>query len=224
MVDMKIKIIDDDIHFVDSLTTLLKREFNNVIINGSIDFKDEYDYDIYFLDIDMPNNGLELARKIKLFNDDIIVIFVSFREDLIFDALQTFPYYFLRKKYIEQELPVVINKIKKIFIKEYIDIYYKGNEIALDVCDILYIEKNGQYTHVITNNNTYIVKHSMKYYDRILSNQLFGYVSQSFLANYQYVESENSQYVIMKDGHISYYSRGRRRRFLDNYLKYITRV
>ena len=41
-------------------------------------------------------------------------------------------------------------------------------------------------------------------------------------ARNQYVESENSQYVLMKNGHVSYYSRGRRKRFLDNYLKYIT--
>lgn len=64
----------------------------------------------------MPYNGLEIARKIKQFNDDIIVIFVSFREDLIFEALQTFPYYFLRKKYLQEELPIVINKIKKMLV------------------------------------------------------------------------------------------------------------
>ena len=94
---MKIKIIDDDIQFINSLKSTLTGEFNHVFIDGSTSFVDEYDYDIYFLDIDMPNNGLEIAKKIKQFNDDIIVIFVSFREDLIFDALQTFPYYFLRK-------------------------------------------------------------------------------------------------------------------------------
>ena len=41
---------------------------------------------------------------------------------------------------------------------------------------------------------------------------MFGYVSQGFLANYQYIESENSQYVLMKNGYVSYYSRGRRKR------------
>ena len=123
---MKIKIIDDDIQFINSLKNTLTGEFNHVFIDGSTSFEDEYDYDIYFLDIDMPNNGLEIAKKIKQFNDDIIVIFVSFREDLIFDALQTFPYYFLRKKYLQEELPIVINKIKKMLVSNQIDIYYKG--------------------------------------------------------------------------------------------------
>ena len=97
---MKIKIIDDDIQFMDSLKNTLTGEFDHVLIDGSTSFEDEYDYDIYFLDIDMPYNGLEMARKIKSFNDDIIVIFVSFREDLIFEALQTFPYYFIILKHI----------------------------------------------------------------------------------------------------------------------------
>ena len=64
---MKIKIIDDDIQFIDSLKNNLTGEFDHVLINGSTSFVDEYDYDIYFLDIDMPNNGLEIARKIKHF-------------------------------------------------------------------------------------------------------------------------------------------------------------
>ena len=84
------------------------------------------------------------------------------------------------------------------------------------------MKKTGNITHIVTEKNTYIVKHSMKYYEKRLSLKMFGYVSQGFLANYQYIESENSQYVLMKNGYVSYYSRGRRKRFLDNYLKYIT--
>lgn len=109
-----------------------------------------------------------------------------------------------------------------MLVSNQIDIYYKGKEISLDASKILYIEKNGQYTHIVTVKNTYIVKHSMKYYEKRLSIKMFGYVSQGFLANYQYIESENNQFVLMKNGHVSYYSRGRRKVFLDNYLKYIT--
>ena len=80
---MKIKIIDDDIQFMDSLKNTLTGEFDNVLMDSSTSFEDEYDYDIYFLDIDMPYNGLEVARKIKQFNENIIVIFVSFRGSYI---------------------------------------------------------------------------------------------------------------------------------------------
>lgn len=219
---MKIKIIDDDMQFIDYLTKKLKDQLDNVVIDGSTSFKNEYDYDIYFLDIDMPVNGIEIARKIKSYNDNMIVIFVSFRDDLIFEALQTFPYYFLRKKYIEEELIIIIDRIKKLFINDKIDIYYKGSNISLEISKIFYIEKNGQYTHIVTENNIYVVKHSMKYYEKRLPIEMFGYVSQSFLANYHYVEKENNQYVLMKNNCITYYSRGRRKKFLDHYLKYMT--
>lgn len=219
---MKIKIIDDDMQFIDYLTKKLKDQLDNVVIDGSTSFKNEYDYDIYFLDIDMPVNGIEIARKIKSYNDNMIVIFVSFRDDLIFEALQTFPYYFLRKKYIEEELIIIIDRIKKLFINDKIDIYYKGSNISLEISKIFYIEKNGQYTHIVTKNNIYVVKHSMKYYEKRLPIEMFGYVSQSFLANYHYVEKENNQYVLMKNNCITYYSRGRRKNFLDHYLKYMT--
>ena len=48
---MKIKIIDDDIQFMDSLKNTLTGEFDNVLMDSSTSFEDEYDYDIYFLDI-----------------------------------------------------------------------------------------------------------------------------------------------------------------------------
>ena len=40
---MKIKIIDDDIQFIDSLKNNLTGEFDHVLINGSTSFDDEYD-------------------------------------------------------------------------------------------------------------------------------------------------------------------------------------
>lgn len=45
---MKIKIIDDDIQFMDSLKNTLTGEFDHVLIDSSTSFEDEYDYDIYF--------------------------------------------------------------------------------------------------------------------------------------------------------------------------------
>lgn len=221
---MKIKIIDDDIKFINNLNERLKKELSNCIIDNSTNFDNNYDYDIYFLDIDMPDNGIELANKLKSINEDVIIIFISFRDDLIFEALQAFPYYFIRKKYLETELPIVINKIKKVFITNKLTIYYKGQNILLDINKILYIEKNGQYTHITTKNHTYIVKHSIKYYENYLPNKMFGYVSQSFIANFNYILNENNECVVMKNGYISYYSRGRRKAFLESYLKYITNI
>ena len=39
---MKIKIIDDDIQFMDSLKNTLTGEFDHVLIDGSTSFEDEY--------------------------------------------------------------------------------------------------------------------------------------------------------------------------------------
>ncbi len=220
---MRIKIVDDDQNFIEILLNRLKEALPHVLIEGSTSFNDDYESDLYFLDIDMPLiNGIDLARKIKKEKEEAIIIFVSYRDDLIFEALQTFPYYFLRKKYLDEELPMIIEKIKKELIKEQIQILYKGKEVILDTSQIMYIEKNGQYTHIHTTQHLYIVKHTIKYYEDKLSLEKFGYVSQSFIAHFKYVKEENSQGVIMKDGHQSYYSRGRRKKFIENYLKYIT--
>ena len=61
-------------------------------------------------------------------------------------------HYFLRKKYLKEELPIVINKIKKMLVNNQIDIYYKGKEISLDASKILYIEKNIYFTDSLIIN------------------------------------------------------------------------
>lgn len=219
---MKIMIIDDDLSYVKYISECLYSYIEDVIIEGSNSFNRDYSYDIYFLDIDMPNvSGIDIAKEITLSNEESIIIYVSYREDLIFEALQTFPYYFLRKKYIERDLPIIIDKVKKKYITPKINIIYKTKEIQLSVNDIYYIEKDGQYSLVHTKKHIYKVKHTMKYIKEILPDTHFGIVSQSCIVNFKYVKYENIQYVIMNDEKKFYYSRGKREMFLENYFKYI---
>lgn len=220
---MKIMIIDDDKSYIKYISDYLYSHINDITVDGSDFFHHDYSYDIYFLDIDMPDrSGIDIAKEIISFNEESIIIYVSFREDLIFEALQTFPYYFLRKKYIERDLPIIIEKIKKKYITPKINITYKTKIVSLDVNDIYYIEKDGQYCLVHTLKHIYKVKHTMKYFKEILPYTHFGIVSQSYIVNFKYVKYENVQYVMMYDDNKFYYSRGKREIFIENYLRYIS--
>ncbi len=54
-------------------------------------------YDIYYLDIDMPSlNGIELCRKIRLRYPAALVLFVSNKEELVFQTFAVQPFRFLR--------------------------------------------------------------------------------------------------------------------------------
>lgn len=55
-------------------------------------------FDLLFLDIDMPRmDGIALGRRLRKNNDDTDIIFVSNREDRVFDAIKINPFAFVRK-------------------------------------------------------------------------------------------------------------------------------
>lgn len=217
---MKIMIMDDDVVFAKELATYISKVFISATItiqnNDTIDFN----HDIFFLDIDMPGkNGIEVAKKIRSYKEDAVIVYVSFREDLVFEAMQTFPHYFLRKKYLDNELDILLNRLLKLNLHTKIRILYQNNEILLDTKDIQYLEKEGQYLNIKTSNNTYRTRHSIVELMKQLPLGRFGIVSQGFVANYQYVQSENKESVTMKDGKVSYYSRGKRNVFVVGYIE-----
>lgn len=50
-------------------------------------YNEKEDFDILFLDIDMPNiSGLEVARKLREKKTDVILIFISAHEQYVFDS------------------------------------------------------------------------------------------------------------------------------------------
>ncbi|MFR7383482.1 MAG: LytR/AlgR family response regulator transcription factor [Anaerostipes sp.] len=61
-------------------------------------YNENEDFDILFLDIDMPDiSGLEIARKLRQKNLDIILIFISAHEQYVFESIEYNPFRYIRK-------------------------------------------------------------------------------------------------------------------------------
>lgn len=219
---MNIMIMDDDQVFAQELSKYLTTRFLDSKITIVDNHNTNFNYDVFFLDIDMPGeNGIEIAKRIRDYKEDAIIIYVSFREDLVFDAMQAFPHYFVRKKYFHDELEIVIEKLLRVRTDISITITYQNKEICLHTKDICYLEKEGNYLTIKTTNNLYRTRHSIVELMKQLPTTMFGIVSQGFVASYRYVQSENKEFVTMNDGKVSYYSRGKRNAFVVGYIKCI---
>lgn len=109
---MKIVICDDDVNF----SSLIADDFKNyfyekidnldiTIINHNFTFYTDYQVDICFMDIDLINkNGIDIVKKIKMNNKNLITIFVSAREDLVFNTFSVEPFQFIRKNHYKSDL------------------------------------------------------------------------------------------------------------------------
>ena len=120
---MHIFICDDDRIFADKFAELVKEELHKHQIDTDIHtflsasaltdaFQKKQPCDILFLDIDMPEtNGIDLAVSLKAYEIKPYLIFVSTVESLVYQTFKVNPFWFIRKRFCESELPEVITAL-----------------------------------------------------------------------------------------------------------------
>lgn len=214
---MKAVIIDDDLDFVNTLKNYL-RELSIIFLDIEVNNYDQ-EFELYFLDIDMPQiDGISYAKNIKQKYPLARIIFISHRSDLVFDAIHVFPFSFIRKEKLKEELPMVLNKLLEIENgKE--KILQISNEFTLPVDNIYYIEKKGSYAFIYTMKNVYKLRESLSFIFECL-NSYFIYINKGTIVNMKYVKSYKKEVLYLINGVTLYMSRGKRNEFIIAYLKY----
>jgi len=118
---MKVVIVDDEPIMIRSFCRYANHISGLEIVGQFEDSLDAYDYmranpiDVVFLDIEMPGlGGLELAKRLKTFNPDLLIVFITAYENYIKDANEMGADYYIVKPYKEETLQNVVNKLKKL--------------------------------------------------------------------------------------------------------------
>lgn len=166
---MNFAIVDDDKVFSQNLQEYITDFCKKEGISASVSITDPeslflgegapFIYDIVFLDIDMPQlSGIELAHKlnsIKPVDGTPYIIFVTGQDNMVFEALQTFPYSFVRKSHLAE----IESCIKNLEVRLHSNPTYAiktGRDIKItEIKNIIYLEKQGNYTAFVTAAGTF---------------------------------------------------------------------
>lgn len=160
-------------------------------------------YEVVFLDIDMPKaTGIDIADEIVEIMPRANVIFVTNRDDLVFDALKCNPYRFIRKSNIDEELKeAVISVIKKISKEDYMVVFEsKKQMLSLSVREICYIESEKHYVNVYTDDNTHKLRMKIADCEKLVNNLGFIRIHHSFLVNIRKIRRITSKQVVLFNG------------------------
>ncbi|MGK0430201.1 MAG: two-component system LytT family response regulator [Psychroserpens sp.] len=193
--------------------------------------------DCLFLDIQMPTmDGFQFLE--KLTKKDFPVVITTAYDEYAIKALKHEAIDYLLKPVDSDDLKDTIQKINKYntrfnnsskieevlvsfnekFDKKKITINTDGKLIFLDIDDILFVESDGNYSTIVTNNQQKIViTKKLKEVDAILPDHYFFRIHNSFIVNLkkikEFVKSEG--YVVMESNHRIPVARQRKSDFLD---------
>lgn len=215
-------ICDDDIDFIN----MLKEKIEIVCKNQGIEYQLNHylspieivkengidDVNIIFLDIDMPDmNGFEFAQRLK--EDNIYIIFVTNRDELVFQSMKYHPFYFIRKNHMNNEVEsqiVEINKIIQNSRNQHFFVETPNGSQKIEMDTILYIENIKNYVNIyLTDLKMITIRKSMKVMERDLSSYGFIRVQAGYIINMRYVENINKKEITLLHNKVIPISRGK---------------
>lgn len=211
---LKIAILDDDniaLNISKGVATSYleekKYQYSLLTFSSSLNFlasaKEEH-YDLVLLDIDMPEmNGIEVARRIKDISFDTSIIFLSEKENLVFECFEVHPFGFIRKSKLYDDFSKVLNSFFEQFFayqddKDILTIKTSTVIYSFKINEIVYIEGNRNYQTIYKKNGeSTSLRILMKDLEEALNDKGFIRIQKGFIVNSSFIQRIETKEVIL---------------------------
>ena len=209
---IKCAIVDDRMNDCQIIRNTIEHLcYGTDIIINCLSFREPKDpeilnpFDLYILDIDMPDiNGFELAKTIYEKSPRAVIVFCTMHDNLVFDSFKLNAFYFVRKQYLEDDLSYTLKKLVSRY--RMTDAYIAKTKDGIEripLSDIVYFEvaHNDLYIHM-NDSTERKERKTLNNVSQELSTSGFVLVSKSFLVNLKYVSKINDRQLLLYNGQI----------------------
>lgn len=222
MKQILIGICDDEEYFLESLYTLVSACGNenkyDFLITKYLDVEalvedvvsKKKEFDIVFLDIDMPKlSGMDAALELRRAGYEEVICFVTSYNRYAFDAygVEALGYIIKPAQYVD---------VKRLIEKAVIQIYYKydvkeAEKRYLEVCtqkrkemvdteEILYLEKRRNQCVIHMETRELVCYETLKSIYQRLNQQKFCYAHQGFIVNFDKIKEVMPEAIALGEG------------------------
>lgn len=162
-------------------------------------------FEIVFLDIYMSGaNGVEVAKKLRTFDHECIIIFTTSSTDYALDGFRVRALHYLVKPYSNEELE---NLFKEIIAQlpvpdKYLDVNIVGGSVRLRFNEIIYASHFKHQIHIHTSDgNTTVTRQTFRDFVSCLEgDDRFFMCSRGVIINLGYAEDFNGTDFKLKNG------------------------
>ena len=214
---IKIAILDDDktalMISTSAVEAFLKEknaEYKLFSFSNPLNFlasAKEEKFDLAFLDIDMPEmTGLEVANQLSEIAKNGQIIFLSQREDLVFECLKFHPFGFIRKSKLIDDFSLMMNQYFQTISnaesdETKIDFIDKTKTVSFKIKEIVYIEGDRNYQKVVLKDkSSQNIRVPLGSLEEKLKDHGFIRIHKGYLLNYLYIRSIEGEEVYLTTG------------------------
>lgn len=206
-------LCDDEPKFLTDLTEKVRKVLPDSRITGYPDGRRLLEAlssdgcDILLLDIDMPGlNGLDIAGRLSHTMEQAdkkpLLVFVTSHDELVYDSLQFHPFGFVRKGYVDSELPRILRDCMKELAghERHFSFHMANADVKLPLDEILYFEAEGNYIRLFTDAGEYRFRDTLLAVENALSDSGFVRIHKGFLVNQSAVRRLTPEEADLRNG------------------------
>ncbi|MDE7274688.1 MAG: LytTR family DNA-binding domain-containing protein [Lachnospiraceae bacterium] len=181
------------------------------------------EYDILFLDIEMPEqDGISIKDYFEERHGQTRIIFMTCHEERVMEAFGKNVVSFLVKPLDVRDFRRVLAKTLDDIRGQVLELEENGEQIFILVRQIKYIEAQDKYTAVVTEKGRYLFRRTMKFWEEMLPHQDFCRIHKSYLLNLDYFEKTGDMVILDTDKTVKL-SRGKKQEIVEQYKEYLRR-
>ena len=180
--------------------------------------EDEKPFDVLLLDIQMDEmTGIDLAKKLRQQNDDVIIIFITAVRDYVFEGYNVNALNYLLKPVDKQKLFECLKNAYESMqtVQKHIII----NDTKLALKSIMYAEAQSHYISIYTHDDIYTVKKNITAFFEDLSDD-FIFCHRSYIVNLNAVRQIKKEEIVLDNGVLIPISRLKYREVNEAFISY----
>ncbi len=155
--------------------------------------QEHFHYDVIFLDIEMPGlDGISICKRVREIAPDALVVFISNKEELVFQTFEVQPFRFIRKSEYDKQLPALADAIARKLQELHPQILRiteaaSGDIYSFDIKKILYVEAQRKYCRIVTTTDEVLIRCKLMDLEAKLPKDMFLKPHRSYLVNCMFI-------------------------------------
>lgn len=230
---MRIAIVDDNRRDLDEIY----RRVESVAMAEGYDFEiDAYldslgfiegykgDYDVIFLDIEMPlYNGMDVAKRIRQTGSDCSIIFITNMPQFAIQGYEVDAIGYIIKPAKLFAIKDVLKKASRVSVRKRnsvnVVLNIKQDVVVLQSPSIYYIEAQGHDLTFYTDKGNYTCRKTLGEIEDLLSEMPFVKCNRCYLVNLKHVQSISNNDIIVAGTRLAI-SRNRKKEVVEKFMEY----